>query len=210
LLGWGGSGAWPLLAALRQAAPPAMPSLGDVGYYAGGLLWTSAVWVIAEGVVPDFLSEVEASSYLLSLLTLATLFVLSVAGGADLLEAIKTGGNPVQVAALTFPLLSGFNALMLFRLSRRRQGARLRTGQTAIKLLAAGLGLVYLAQMTLETMTILDARTRGTPAVVRPALLPAIGYALAFGLLVFGVARFPLTTPVVSDHPPDPAKPSPG
>jgi hypothetical protein len=201
LLCWGGSGVW----RLTETGATPIPSLGDLGYYAGGLAWTIGAWVLYEGVTPDFLTEVEANSYLLSMLTLATVFVLSVAGGADLVASLKTGGNPLQLVALTFPLLYGFNALMLVRLARRRQGATLLAGQVAIKLVAAGLGVVYLAQMALETTLLLAERTSGTLPPIRNAPLPASLYALAFFVLTLGVLRYPLVMPVVGARPPEAA-----
>jgi hypothetical protein len=205
LIAWGLSGVWYVAEYATHAGAVRFPSLGDVGYYAGGIAWAVGAWVLYEGVVPDFLAEVEATSYLLSILALATLFVLSVAGGADLVESIKTGGNPVQVVALSFPLLYGFSALMLFRLARRRQRTQLMAGQPAIKLIAGGLALVYAAQMALETTVTLAERATGTLPGVRNAQPPYFLYALAFLVLSVGVARYPLAVPVVGTRPPDPA-----
>jgi hypothetical protein len=94
LIAWGLSGLWLLAASVMQAAATPFPSLGDFGFIEGGLLWTAAIWILYEGVTLDFLSEVEANAFLLSWMFVATLFVLSVAGGADLLDVIKMGAAP--------------------------------------------------------------------------------------------------------------------
>ena len=110
LVAWGLSGLWNVLVTATPAAGTAFPSPRDLGYFAGGLLWAAAIWILYEGVTPDFLSEIEANAFLLSWMAIATIFVLSVAGGADLLEAIKAGGNTALLEHLSKPFLEGVEA----------------------------------------------------------------------------------------------------
>lgn len=201
LLCWGLSGLLYAWQAVAAGVPPAFPSPGDVGFFAGGVVWAAAVWTLYEGVVPDFLTEVEANSWLLSWMALVTLFVLSIAGGADLLEAIKTGGNTLQIASLSYPLLYGFSALMLARLARRRVPPTILDGRRALKIIASGLVLLYLAQVTFETTITFAQRATGSFETYRNDQPAHALYALATFVLSWGVLEYPLARPVVRQQP---------
>ena len=49
LVAWGLSGLWIFAAPYRNAGVATFPSPGDLGYVAGGLLWSAAIWVLYEG-----------------------------------------------------------------------------------------------------------------------------------------------------------------
>lgn len=201
LVAWGLSGLWNFVTRLRYAGPTAFPSAGDLGYVAGGLLWSAAIWVLYEGVAADFLSEVEANSFLLSAMAVSTIFVLSVAGGADLLQAIKAGGNTLQIVALAYPLIYGFNVVMLLRLAHRERAVATANSRRPLIVIVIGLAFLYLAQMTSSTTVILNDRLSGGPPVDRTSNAPQVLYILAYVALALGVVSYPLPEPSQSQRP---------
>jgi hypothetical protein len=192
LVAWGLSGLWNFVARLRHADATPFPSLGDLGYIAGGLLWLAAIWVLYEGVVADFLTEVEANSFLLSAMAVTTIFVLSMAGGSDLLEAIKAGGNTLQIVALAYPLLYGFNVVMLLRLVHGKRATPIMHDRWPLFAIVFGLVFLYLAQMAWSTTVILNDRLSGGPPADRTGNAPQVLYILAYVALALGVVNYPL------------------
>ena len=127
------SGSSNFIATSTQAEFSPFPSPRDLGFFAGGRC------------TPDFLSEIEANAFLLSWMSIATIFVLSVAGGADLMEAIKAGGNTLQNVALAYPLIYGFNVVMLLRLVHGEACAGPQPRQRPLTTIVLGLLIIYLA-----------------------------------------------------------------
>jgi hypothetical protein len=186
------SGLWNFTAPYRSAGPPAFPSLGDLGYVGGGLLWSAAIWVLYEGVVTDFLSEVEAHAFLLSAMAVSTIFVLSVAGGSDLLEAIKVGGNTLQIVALAYPLIYGFNVVMLLRLVHGERATTIAKARRPLLIIVIGLVFLYLAQMAWSMTVIMNDRLSGGPPADRTSDAPQVLFILAYVALALGVHSYPL------------------
>jgi hypothetical protein len=152
LLAWGTSGLRDAAEEITHGGIALAPAWGDLGFLASGLLWAAAIWVLYEGVVTDFLTQVEKNAFLLSGMTLTTAFVLSVAGGGDRIEAIKAGGNPVQIVGLVCPVLFGFNLVMLLRLVHGELGKQLMAGRQPLTIIVLGLLLLYVAELAFETM----------------------------------------------------------
>jgi hypothetical protein len=209
LIAWGLSGLWLFAASAMQAAAKPFPSLGDFGFIAGGLLWTAAIWILYEGVTLDFLSEVEANAFLLSWMFVATLFVLSVAGGADLLDVIKTGGSTFQIVALAYPIIYGCNAVMLARLVHGRIRTEDSPERRPLAIIAVGLLLLYLAQVIWSSTVILEYRLSGEPPAARTSDLPQAVFTLAYVVVALGIVSYPLpaaaaTSPAARDTRPSP------
>jgi hypothetical protein len=201
LLAWGVSSLWDAAAEISHMAMALVPAWGDLGFLVSGGLWAAAIWVLYEGVVPDFLGQVEKNAFLLSGMTLATAFVLSVAGGADRIEAITVGGNPVQIVGLVCPVIFGFNLVMLLRLVHGELGAKLGQERRALTIIVVGLLLLYVAELAFETMVTLSERLTGTEPIYQNAQAPYFLYAVAFVVLSLGIVSYPLTTSGVSRVP---------
>jgi hypothetical protein len=198
LLAWGASGLRDAVEEITHRGIALVPAWGDLGFLASGLLWAAAIWVLYEGVVTDFLSQVEKNAFLISGMTLATAFVLSVAGGGDLIEAIKAGGNPVQIVGLVCPVLFGFNVVMLLRLVHGELGSQRAAGRRALTIIVIGLLLLYVAELAFETTVTLSQRLTGAEPVYQNVQVPYFLYAVAFLVLSLGVVGYPLETSVAS------------
>ncbi|MCC6315968.1 MAG: hypothetical protein IT337_18365, partial [Thermomicrobiales bacterium] len=110
-------------------------------------------------------------------------------------------GNTLQIASLSYPLLYGFSALMLARLARRRVPPTILDGRRALKIIASGLVLLYLAQVTFETTITFAQRATGSFETYRNDQPAHALYALATFVLSWGVLEYPLARPVVRQQP---------
>ena len=183
------------------------PSLVDVPNYASGLFCAAGVWLLYEGAVDDFLEEVHHNSFFLSVLGLATILVLTSAHRQDFDTVLRSGSGLVAHATQALvPLGCGISGFLLFRATRGRLGRRIRAGRRALRLLAAGQGLAFAAELSfMAGMTILG-NDPGHPLAYRTGHLADVVAATSYLVLSLGILAYPLGAPIFA---PDDAAPGP-
>ena len=173
------------------------PSIVDVPNYASAVFWTVGVWLLYEGGVDDFLEEVKENSYFVTLIALLCFFVLTVAEGNDYGRLLWSGDDLAKrVTEALLPLAWGVNGFLLFRAGRGPLGKRLRGERMAVRALAVGLLLAFVADLLFAAGASLLTRDPANVLAYRNGGLADTLAMVAYLFLAFGVLHFPLQAPL--------------
>lgn len=169
------------------------PSPIDIPNYVSAIFWTIGVWLLYEAAVDDFLDEVVHSSYLLTLITVACFFVLTVAEGKDYGSVMWSGHDLAKhVTQALLPLAWAVNGFLLFRASRGKIGRRFLGDRKAMRALALGLGLATVSDLLFAFGIEIADREPLHPFAYRPGGAADIVAMAAYFSLAFGLVHFPL------------------
>jgi hypothetical protein len=161
------------------------------------LFWTIGVWVLYEGAVDDFLTEVEHNTYFLTLIAAICFFVLTVAEGDDFGKFLWSGRDLAKhVTEGLLPLADGVNGFLLLRATLGRIGKQLRSSRKALRALAFGLLLSAIAELLFVAGVSIGAKDPQHYLAYRNGGLADMLEVTAYFLLAFGVLHFPLALPL--------------
>jgi hypothetical protein len=191
-----------LIERARGSALLEFPSIVDIPNFASAVFWTVGVWLLYEGAVDDFLEEIKENSYFLTLIALLCFFVLTVAEGNDYGKLLWSGDDLAKrVTEALLPLAWGVNAFLLYRAGRGQLGKRLRGQRTAMRAMAFGLLLAFVADLLFAAGASLLTRDPGNVLAYRNGGLADSLDIVAYLFLAFGLLHFPLDVPLF--HAPD-------
>jgi hypothetical protein len=197
LLSWSVAIILYLAARARGSALIEFPSFVDVPNYVSALAWSVGVWVLYEGAVDDFLTEIEHNTYFLTLIAAICFFVLTVAEGDDFGRLLWSGHDLAKhVTESLLPLASGVNGFMLLRATRGRLGKQLRRGRSALRALAFGLLLTAIAELLFVAGVSIGTKQPQHLLAYRNGGLADVLEVSSYFLLAFGVLHFPLDLPL--------------
>ena len=197
---------------LRGGAPVEFPSLVDVPNYVSGIFCAAGVWLLYEGTVDDFLEEVLHNSFFLSIIALGTFLVLTAAHRQDFDTVLRSGSGIIGHATQALvPLGYGVNGFLLFRATRGGIGRRFRAGRRALRLLAAGQGLAFAAELSFMAGVTILGYDPGHPLAYRTGSLADVLAATSYLVLSLGILAYPLGAPIFArdDAAPGPATAAP-
>jgi hypothetical protein len=188
-----------LIARARGSELLEFPSVVDVPNYASALFWTIGVWLLYEGAVDDFLEEVKENSYFFTLIALLSFFVLTVAEGNDYGRLLWSGDDLAKrVTEAVLPLAWGVNGFLLYRAGRGQLGKRLPQQRTALRAMALGLLLAFMADLLFAAGASLLTRDAAHVLAYRNGGLADTLAMVGYLFLAFGVLHFPLDTPLLT------------
>ena len=128
--------------------------------------------------------------------------MLTVAEGNDYGKLLWSGDDLAKrVTEALLPLAWGVNGFLLFRAGRGQLGKRLRRARAALRAMAFGLLLAFVADLLFAASASLLVRDPGNILAYRNGGLADTLAMIGYLFLAFGVLHFPLDGPLV--HPGD-------